>query len=196
MSDLDCRLQTIIDWIRENTDVAAGRGALVPVSGGSDSALGFWLCAQALPPGRAIGAYVGTGLRCRAWFEQFGPLRLVPEPHASSHIETTRWAPKRSSIPAAAPIQSVAGRRRWPTSRLRRSTDSCRYVWVNALRPSSSPLRRRRLSIWSRCTGAIASSGSCRWLRRERPRGDKAHASATARFATHQRMANRARDCG
>ena len=92
MSELDPRLQHIIDWIREHTDVAAGRGALVPVSGGSDSALGFWLCAQALPPGRAIGAFVGTGLRCRGWFEQLGPLRLVPEPQASSHIETTRWA--------------------------------------------------------------------------------------------------------
>ena len=54
MSALDARLQVIIDWIRERTDVEAGRGALVPVSGGSDSALGFWLCAQALPPGRAV----------------------------------------------------------------------------------------------------------------------------------------------
>ncbi len=92
MSGVDPRLQAIIYWIRENTDVAAGRGALVPVSGGSDSALGFWLCAQALPPGRAIGAFVGTGLRCRSWFEQIGPVRLLPEPAVTSHIETTRWA--------------------------------------------------------------------------------------------------------
>lgn len=92
MSALDARLKHIIDWIRENTDVAAGRGALVPVSGGSDSALGFWLCAQALPPGRAIGAFVGTDLRCRRWFEQLGPLRMLPEPQVTSHIETTRWA--------------------------------------------------------------------------------------------------------
>lgn len=92
MSALDARLQVIIDWIRERTDVEAGRGALVPVSGGSDSALGFWLCAQALPPGRAIGAFVGSGLRCRGWFEQFGPVRLLPEPLVSSHIEATRWA--------------------------------------------------------------------------------------------------------
>jgi len=92
MSRLDARLQAIIDWIRQSTDVAAGRGALIPVSGGSDSALGFWLCAQALPPGRAIGAFVGTGLRCQDWFEQQGPLRMLAEPPASSHIETTRWA--------------------------------------------------------------------------------------------------------
>ena len=92
MSRMDARLQAIIDWIRQNTDVAAGRGALIPVSGGSDSALGFWLCAQALPPGRAIGAFVGTGLRCQDWFEQQGPVRMLPEPPASSHIETTRWA--------------------------------------------------------------------------------------------------------
>jgi NH3-dependent NAD+ synthetase len=92
MNELDPRLQAIIDWIRRNTDIAAGRGALVPVSGGSDSALGFWLCAQALPPGRTIGAFVGTELRCRGWFEQVGPVRLLPEPQVSNHIEAARWA--------------------------------------------------------------------------------------------------------
>lgn len=92
MSALDARLQTIITWIREHTDVAAGRGALIPISGGSDSALGFWLCAQALPAGRAIGAFVGTELRCRSWFEQLGPVRLLPEPPLTRHVETTRWA--------------------------------------------------------------------------------------------------------
>jgi len=88
---LDARLQSIIDWIRLSTDVAAGRGALIPISGGSDSALGFWLCTQALPAGRAIGAYVGSALRCREWFEQLGPIHFLREPQDSTHIETTRW---------------------------------------------------------------------------------------------------------
>ncbi len=92
MSLIDPRLRDIIDWIRQRTDHAAGRGALIPVSGGSDSALGFWLCAQALPPGRAIGAFVGTELRCRAWFEQVGPMRYLAEPPDMRHIEITRWA--------------------------------------------------------------------------------------------------------
>ena len=92
MNSVDARLRAIIEWIRESTDIGAGRGALVPVSGGSDSALGFWLCAQALPPGRAIGAFVGQQLRCRDWFERQGQIRYLAEPLEASHIETTRWA--------------------------------------------------------------------------------------------------------
>jgi len=86
------RLTEIISWIRETTDVAGGRGALVPVSGGSDSALCFWLCAQALPRGRAVGAYSGTRLRCREWFESIGSVRYLPEPAGGSHPEAARWS--------------------------------------------------------------------------------------------------------
>lgn len=91
---MDPRLDTIIDWIRQTTDVAGGRGALVPVSGGSDSALCFWLCARALPRGRAIAAYVGRDLRCRTWFESLGPLHCFPDPPPAAPIEpeALRWA--------------------------------------------------------------------------------------------------------
>lgn len=92
MTSPDPRLTRLIDWIRTSTDVAAGRGALVPVSGGSDSALCFWLCARALPPGRAVGAYCGTNLRCREWFEGVGPVRYLPAPPPGRHIEAHRWA--------------------------------------------------------------------------------------------------------
>lgn len=92
MKSPERRIDETIDWIRRTTDVAAGRGVLIPVSGGSDSALCFWLCAKALPPGRAVAAYVGHGLRCQEWFEQQGPVRFIPEPAADGHPEAQRWA--------------------------------------------------------------------------------------------------------
>lgn len=92
-SDVDARLARIVDWIRASTDVAAGRGALVPVSGGSDSALCLWLCAQALPRGHVTAAYAGTNLRCRDWFESLAPVRCVEAPDATpQHVEAARWA--------------------------------------------------------------------------------------------------------
>lgn len=91
MENEEARLTTVIEWIRRTTDVAGGRGALVPISGGSDSALCFWLCAQALPPGRTVGAFVGADLRCREWFEQVGTVRLLTPPSGGGHIEIQRW---------------------------------------------------------------------------------------------------------
>src|SRR5947209_6853620 len=94
MSATGRRLTEVIDWIRRTTDVAGGRGALVPVSGGSDSALCFWLCAQALPRGRAVAAFAGDRLRlrCREWFEGVGPVRFLAGPPADAHPEAARWA--------------------------------------------------------------------------------------------------------
>src|SRR5579859_7798101 len=92
MSAIDSRLSAIIEWIRQTTDVAAGRGALVPVSGGSDSALCFWLCAQALPRERVVATYAGSVLRCREWFEQVGQVIYLPEPPPDAHPEAARWA--------------------------------------------------------------------------------------------------------
>lgn len=93
---MDPRLDSIIHWLRQTTDTAAGRGVLVPVSGGSDSALCLWLCAQALPRGRAIGAYVGSAshpLRCQSWFESLAELHILPTPSAdASDPEVHRWA--------------------------------------------------------------------------------------------------------
>lgn len=93
----DHRIDAIVAWIRQTTDVANGRGVLVPVSGGSDSALCLWLCAQALPRGRALAAYVGgpsQALRCQAWFESLAELRILPAPAGDSGAdpEMIRWA--------------------------------------------------------------------------------------------------------
>jgi NH3-dependent NAD+ synthetase len=84
----------LIDWIGRAVEPATGRGTLVPVSGGSDSALCFWLCARALPAGRTMGLYVGSSLRCRAWFESVGTLITLDEPPREADVdhEVLRWA--------------------------------------------------------------------------------------------------------
>jgi NH3-dependent NAD+ synthetase len=92
MSATDRRLTQLTTWIRRTTDVPGCPGLLVPVSGGSDSALCFWLCARALPPGRAVAAFAGSGLRCRDWFEGLGPVWCLPGPPPDAHPEAARWA--------------------------------------------------------------------------------------------------------
>jgi NH3-dependent NAD+ synthetase len=89
---MDSRLAVIIDWLRASTGIEDGRGALVPVSGGSDGGLCFWLCCQAFPPGTAVAAFSGQKLRCRDWFESLGPVRFLPEPERNEHVEAGRWA--------------------------------------------------------------------------------------------------------
>jgi NAD+ synthase len=87
------RLRAIVDWIRLTTVSANGRGVLVPVSGGTDSALCFWLCCEALPADRVVGAYVGGALRCRSWFEsQQGRIEILPEHAEHSNPEIERWS--------------------------------------------------------------------------------------------------------
>jgi NH3-dependent NAD+ synthetase len=88
---MDKRLKTLIKWLRKSTRRA--RGILVPVSGGSDSALIFWLFNQACPE-KTIGVYSGSKsqLRCRAWFESVGEIRYVPAPRGKEDRESRRWA--------------------------------------------------------------------------------------------------------
>ncbi len=90
MNVLDARIVSLIDWIRRTSDSSSGRGTLIPVSGGSDSALCFWLCVQALPPGRAIAVYAGRELRCETWFRALGPVDLVAAPQGDD-VELQRW---------------------------------------------------------------------------------------------------------
>ena len=52
-------IEKLVSWIR--TAAAGAHGLLVPISGGSDSALCFWLCRQALP-GKVIGVHAGREL--------------------------------------------------------------------------------------------------------------------------------------
>lgn len=86
---MDARLTSIIEWIR--TEAAAAKGLLVPISGGSDSALVFWLCNQVYPE-KTVGVYAGEAdsLRCREWFEKMGKVTTIPSP-ATEDKEGARW---------------------------------------------------------------------------------------------------------
>lgn len=86
---MDKRLKTLIAWIRKSTRRA--NGILVPVSGGSDSALIFWLFNQACPE-KTIGVFSGSNLRCRKWFESVGTIRQIPAPRGKEDKEARRWA--------------------------------------------------------------------------------------------------------
>jgi NH3-dependent NAD+ synthetase len=86
---MDRRLARIIDWLQEAAE--SSPGLLVPVSGGSDSALCFWICTRALP-GRATGVHFGEGLLARDWFESLGPVELNPPPPGDpKQREIRRW---------------------------------------------------------------------------------------------------------
>lgn len=82
------RLHRLIQWIRES---AAGRGLLIPVSGGTDSALCCWLCNQALPE-KVKALYFGESLRARQWFENLGAVETIPLAAEQEGHELTRWA--------------------------------------------------------------------------------------------------------
>lgn len=86
---MDPRLTTLIDWIR--TEAKAAQGLLVPVSGGSDSALVFWLCNQAYPE-KTVGVFAGdaSDLRAREWFESIGKIVTIAAPTVSDK-EAARW---------------------------------------------------------------------------------------------------------
>ncbi len=85
------RLEFLIDEIRRSA--ARAEGLLVPVSGGSDSALGFWLCTQALP-GKTHAIHAGdeTTLRCLDWYASVGPLGYVKTAGRRADREEMRWA--------------------------------------------------------------------------------------------------------
>ena len=86
---MDPRLESIIGWIQDV--IGPERKAVVPVSGGSDSALGFWLCERALP-GRAVAVYIGEDLPHRAWFEAIGTVHLLPVNAGRGEPDALRWA--------------------------------------------------------------------------------------------------------
>lgn len=73
------------------TSTVNANGLLVPVSGGSDSALAFWILNQVVPR-KTLGVFCGDNLRCRVWFEQTGVIRFLPQPTFLSDKETARWA--------------------------------------------------------------------------------------------------------
>jgi len=77
----------LVEWIRETARPA--RGLLLPISGGSDSALAFWAFNQVYPE-KTVGVFAGTNLRCRSWFEKTGTIRQIPMP-TSGIKEARLW---------------------------------------------------------------------------------------------------------
>jgi NH3-dependent NAD+ synthetase len=70
---------------------ALAHGLLVPVSGGSDSALCFDLCCEAVGD-KTLGVFIGDELRCREWFERRGQLRCLKHDPNWEDAEVMRWA--------------------------------------------------------------------------------------------------------
>lgn len=82
-------LERLTEWIRKT--VPDGRDVVVPISGGTDSALCFWLYNHALP-GRVVGVYYGTHLRAESWFRSFGEVRTIELlPDLLDDPELLRW---------------------------------------------------------------------------------------------------------
>ncbi|MDZ4833767.1 MAG: hypothetical protein SGJ27_08300 [Candidatus Melainabacteria bacterium] len=87
---MDSRLILLTDWIR--TSAANANGLLVPVSGGSDSALVFHLL-NLVYPEKTVGVFIGQELRARDWFCQTGTVRFLDQlPATTEHSEVERNA--------------------------------------------------------------------------------------------------------
>ncbi len=83
------RLAALEQWITANTPDLP---ILIPISGGTDSALCFWLYNKIFGT-RVIGVYIGTTLRAREWFESIGTVRVIEAPPDMFHDpELVRWA--------------------------------------------------------------------------------------------------------
>jgi 3-hydroxybutyrate dehydrogenase len=90
------RVLQLINWVRQAAKPA--RKLLIPISGGSDSALAFYICAQAYPD-KVQAVFVGKrkDLRCREWFESIGPVTYESIAGRGSKAlradaEIARWA--------------------------------------------------------------------------------------------------------
>ncbi|HSD12709.1 MAG TPA: hypothetical protein VLC10_04070, partial [Patescibacteria group bacterium] len=77
-------IDILVEGIRKTA--AGASGLLVPVSGGSDSALCFWLCARAFPE-KTVAVPAGTGLRAHAWFARTGTIEFTAPPGAVGERE-------------------------------------------------------------------------------------------------------------
>lgn len=85
---MDDKIQHLEAWVRKA--MPHDHGVIIPVSGGSDSALAFWLYATVLPE-KTVGVYFGDALRAREWFERTGTMRYLATP-ASGNPEVARFA--------------------------------------------------------------------------------------------------------
>lgn len=83
-------INKLITWIHTHTP--KDTEVLIPVSGGSDSALTFWLYNQAIP-GRVKAVYCGTNLRAKTWFETVGEVFYSDlNIQNAKNAEIERWA--------------------------------------------------------------------------------------------------------
>jgi NH3-dependent NAD+ synthetase len=89
MADHQKTVDALLAWIQQTTPDNAR--VLVPVSGGSDSALCFWLYNKALP-GRVEGVCIGASLRAQQWFEQTGTVRFISLDTTGPNPEIQRWS--------------------------------------------------------------------------------------------------------
>lgn len=87
--NLATRVEILGDWIVRNTP--SDNGLIVPVSGGSDSALCFWLCSRVMKE-RTLGVYIGKDLRQKEWFESIGVIHYGSIQEDSDNPEVDRWA--------------------------------------------------------------------------------------------------------
>lgn len=89
MNKLERKLNRLLNSIEK--DAAEANRLLVPVSGGSDSALVFWACHNALPR-KTVGVHVGLKVRCTRWFESIGTVDCVLADAKRARDEEVRWA--------------------------------------------------------------------------------------------------------
>ena len=88
MEQAEQRVSKLREWLRW---AAGGRGLLLPVSGGTDSALCFWLCRQTLGE-KVTAIYFGESLRAGEWFARVGPVEMCRLPAEEEKPEVARWA--------------------------------------------------------------------------------------------------------
>ncbi len=90
MTDHDKKINLLLDWIKKTTPENAD--ILIPISGGTDSALCFWLYNQVYPD-RTLGVYFGESLRCHDWFASQGKVRIMKlSEDVFEDMELFRWA--------------------------------------------------------------------------------------------------------
>jgi len=83
----------LIMWVRDI--VSGGTNLLVPISGGTDSALCFFICSQAAPE-KTTAVYIGADLLHSEWFESIGKIQklglTVGKNMEGWQVEIERWA--------------------------------------------------------------------------------------------------------
>lgn len=109
-------IDKLIKWVAQATP--EGRGLLLPVSGGSDSALGAFICKEAVGD-RVRGVYFGENgsMRSQDWFEQQLAIdvietrdkRLDPEVERWAHILTLALAESRMTVSTRNKTEHILG---------------------------------------------------------------------------------------